>query len=445
MTSNSSEPRPRSRPLPPPSARSVALEILLQRDQPGDFLEHRLERIPGMEVLPEADRRLAREIAFGVLRNRSALDHLIASRTDGRPQRPVLRGILQMGLYQLLFLDRVPDHAVVNEGVLLARQRGFSAQSGFVNAVLRGVAREKESCRKALDAVKQSRPALGWSHPDWLVQRWATALDADALQRFLAWNNSAPTTYARVNRLRTTPQALMARWKTEGVEATPVLVDWADPETVFALVRHPVLETLGSFRDGDFYVQDPSTLMAVGLLDPRPGERILDVCSAPGGKTLAIAERLRGQGAVVAHDAHPGRLELVRENARRLGAVGIEIQPDPELGGPGVRFDRVLVDAPCSNTGVLRRRVELRWRLQPQEITRLAAEQLRLLDRAALRVRPGGVLVYSTCSLEPEENEQVVEAFLRDHPGWTEAARRGLHPVREQADGAFAAKFVGPA
>jgi 16S rRNA (cytosine967-C5)-methyltransferase len=277
------------------------------------------------------------------------------------------------------------------------------------------------------------------------VRRWAATLSGDDLQRLLAWDNSAPTTFARVNRLRTTPQALMARWNAEGVQATPVPVDWADPDTLFALVRHPVLETLGSFRDGDFYVQDPSTLMAVSLLDPRPGERILDLCSAPGGKTLAIAERLRGAGAVVAHDAHPGRLELVRENARRLGAVGVEIQPDPELGGSEVHFDRVLVDAPCSNTGVLRRRIELRWRLQPLEITRLAAEQLRLLDRAAGRVRPGGVLVYSTCSLEPEENEQVVETFLRTHPGWTEAARRGLHPVRAQVDGAFAARFVRPA
>ena len=444
MTSNSSEPRSRTRPLPPPSARSVALEVLLQREQPGDFLEHRLERIPGMETLSEADRRLTREIAFGVLRNRSALDHLIASRTDGRPQRPVLRGILQMGLYQLLFLDRVPDHAVVNEAVLLARQRGFSAQSGFVNAVLRGVVREKDACRRSLDALKLRDPALGWSHPDWLVRRWSATLSGDDLQRLLAWNNSAPTTFARVNRLRTDPQALVGRWKTEAVEAVAVPVDWAEPDTVFALVRHPVLETLGSFRDGDFYVQDPSTLMAVGLLDPRPGERVLDLCSAPGGKTLAIAERLRGAGTVVAHDAHPGRLELVRENARRLGAVGVEIQPDPELGGPEVRFDRVLVDAPCSNTGVLRRRIELRWRLQPQEITRLAAEQLRLLGRAADRVRPGGVLVYSTCSLEPEENEQVIEAFLRDHPGWTEAARRGLHPVRTPVDGAFASKLLSP-
>ena len=444
MTSNSSEPTPRSRPLPPPTARSVALEILLQREAPGDFLEHRLDQVPGMQGLPEPDRRLAREIAFGVLRNRSALDHLVARRTDGRPQRPVLRGILQSALYQLLFLDRVPDHAVVNEAVLLARQRGFSAQSGFVNAVLRGVTREKEACRQMIQALKQANPALGWSHPEWLVDRWAAVLGAEDLQRLLAWDNTAPTSYARVHRLRISPQELSERWKAEGVEATPVPVYWTDPDTVFALDRHPVLETLGSFREGGFYVQDPSTLMAVRLLDPQPGERILDLCAAPGGKTLAIADRLQARGTVVAHDAHPGRLGLVRENARRLGAEGVEICPDPELGGPGVLFDRVLVDAPCSNTGVLRRRVELRWRLEPREIPRLAAGQIRLLGNAARRVRPGGVLVYSTCSIEPEENEQVVEAFLRDHPGWIEVARRALHPVRDRVDGAFAARFVRP-
>lgn len=450
MTSNSSKSgqvssagiRAATRPPPPPTARSVVLEILLQREEPGDFLEHRLDRIPGMLSLSEGDRRLAREIAFGVLRNRSALDHMIASRTDGRPQRPVLRGILQMGVYQLLFLDRVPDHAVVNEAVVLARLRGFSAQSGFVNAVLRGITREKAACRQSLHALRVENAALGWSHPNWLVERWAGLLSEGDLQRLLAWNNAAPATIARVNRLRTTAQALIARWQAEGVEAGPVQVDWADPDTVFSLTRHPALETLGSFREGGFYVQDPSTLMAVQLLDPQPGERILDLCSAPGGKALAIAERMQNTGSIVAHDAHAGRLELVRENAQRLGAAGIELQSDPELVGSGALFDRVLVDAPCSNTGVLRRRIELRWRIQPDEITRLAAEQAKLLRRAADRVRPGGVLVYSTCSLEPEENEHVVDAFLRDHPGWTHVSRRTLHPVQTPVDGAFAAKLL---
>ncbi|MCE2826926.1 MAG: 16S rRNA (cytosine(967)-C(5))-methyltransferase RsmB [Verrucomicrobium sp.] len=443
MTSNSSEPPRRPRAVPPPSARSLALDILLQRESPGDFLEHRIDGLAGMHALSEADRRLAREIAFGVLRNRSVLDHLVALRTDGRPQRPVLRGVLQSGLYQLLFLDRVPDHAVVNEAVLLARQRGFSAQAGFVNAVLRGVARDREACRRDLEAFRRSDPALGWSHPAWLVERWAGVLDPVAVQRLLAWNNAAPATFARVNRLLTTPQDLMARWRSEGVEATPVAVDWAAPGTLVVL-------------DGGFYVQDPSTLMAVHLLDPRPGQRVLDLCAAPGGKALAMAERLRPGGGVVAHDSHPGRLDLIRENVRRLGAGALVAVVD-RLGDPAVgaldgpsgpaseRFDAVLVDAPCSNTGVLRRRVELRWRLRPDEIPRLAAEQLRLLEAAAARVRPGGVLVYSTCSLEPEENDQVVEAFLRRHPGWAETARRRLHPAVDAVDGAFAARLVAPA
>lgn len=407
-----------------------------------------------MRSLPEVDRRLAREIAFGVLRNRSVLDHFVARRTDGRPQRPVLRGILQAGLYQLLFLDRVPDHAVVNEAVLLARQRGFSAQAGFVNAVLRGVARDREACRRDLENLRSSDPALGWSHPSWLVERWAAVLAPGALGALLAWDNSAPATHARVNRLRTTPQDLLERWRSEGVQASPVEVDWADPGTLFALDRHPALESLASFREGGFYLQDPSTLMAVHLLDPRPGQRILDLCAAPGGKTLAIAERLREGGTVVAHDAHPGRLDLIRENVRRLGAGALvsvidHIADGVAAAGVGSdsvpRFDSVLVDAPCSNTGVLRRRVELRWRLRPDEITRLAMEQVRLLGTAARLVRPGGVLVYSTCSLEPEENDRVVERFLAQHPGWVETARRSLHPSIDSVDGAFAARFEVPA
>lgn len=196
--------------------------------------------------------------------------------------------------------------------------------------------------------------------------------------------------------------------------------------------------------------------MAVHLLDPRPGQRILDLCAAPGGKALAIAERLGDGGGVVAQDAHPGRLELVRENVRRLGAEARVSVVDrfedgtagavagPAGGAGAERFDAVLVDAPCSNTGVLRRRIELRWRLQPGEIPRLAAEQLRLLGVAARRVRPGGTLVYSTCSLEPEENQHVVDAFLEGHPGWVERARRRLHPAADSVDGAFTARLVAP-
>ena len=194
-----------------------------------------MESDPGFLSLSAADRRFAQELVYGVMRQRSSLDWIIAACTEGRPQKPALQDILRLGLYQLFYLDRVPAHAAVHETVELAREAGFPQQSGFVNAVLRGITREKEACRQALEALRTQDPARGWSHPEWLVQRWAATLGEAGLQRLLAWNNAAHTTLARVNRLKTTPEALLSRWRSEGVECSPVGVDWADPNTLFAL------------------------------------------------------------------------------------------------------------------------------------------------------------------------------------------------------------------
>lgn len=420
----------------------------MQSERPGDFLEHRLDSDPSFRALPDEDRRLCRELAFGVLRNRSALDWLVARRTDGRPQKPALQSILRLGVYQVFFLDRVPDHAAVNETVVLARTGGFTSQSGFVNAVLRGLIREKDACREALAELRKTSPAVGWSQPQWLVDRWTASLAPEALETFLRWNNTPPETFARVNLLRTTPAAQAERWKNEGVEVTPVSADWVEPDTVFALQRHPPLESLASFREGGFYVQDPSTLLAVSLLDPKPGERVLDLCAAPGGKTAYIAQRLQNSGSITAHDSNEERLKMVRENCQRLGITNVACATS--AGNPGklpselsssATFDRVLIDAPCSNTGVLRRRVELRWRIRPEEISRLAAVQAGLLEQAAPLVKQGGALVYSTCSLEPEENAEVIAAFLSRHSEFQQKAAKSLHPVHDGVDGAFATRL----
>jgi 16S rRNA (cytosine967-C5)-methyltransferase len=213
--------------------------------------------------------------------------------------------------------------------------------------------------------------------------------------------------------------------------------DWAAGFEIFELTSHPPLESLGSFRQGMFYVQDPSTLLAPAVLAPPKDARVLDLCAAPGGKTTALASLLRGTGVVVAHDADPTRLGRLRENRARLGLDNVEVP----AGAPEGIFDRVLVDAPCSNTGVLRRRVELRWRIRAEEISRLAALQSRLLADAARHVAPGGALVYSTCSVEPEENGAVADGFVREAPDFFEVARRELHPVRDGVDGAFVARF----
>lgn len=419
--------------------RQFAARFLHDQARPGDFAEHRLERDPGFTALLPIDRRLAQELILGVLRWRATLDWLIAQRTDGRPQKPTLQNLLRLGLYQLFWLDRIPDHAAVNDTVTLARELGFGPQSGFINALLRGFARDRDATRRRLLDLRQTDPATGWSFPSWLVDRWADRMDSDSLAAFCQWNNTPPKTFARVNTLKMTAQDLAESWLHEGVDFAEGQFAWVEPGTVFELESFPSLASLDSFQAGGFYLQDPSTLLAVRMLDPQPGETILDLCAAPGGKTTFMAQLMGDTGRITAHDPAAGRLTLVEENCARLGITCVTARS--ELGESLPEYDRILVDAPCSNTGVLRRRVELRWRLESTEFARLAAIQLELLESAARRLKPGGVLVYSTCSLEADENSQVVTQFLRRHPEFTREAERALHPLRDGVDGAYVARL----
>jgi 16S rRNA (cytosine967-C5)-methyltransferase len=402
-----------------------------------DLLEDALARGGGLGT---PDRALARELAFGVVRWQATLDWLIASRTDGRPQKPMLQILLRLGLYQLFWLDRVPDHAAVHETVELAKQLGFGPRAGFVNALLRGCGREREALRLRMETLKAREPHLGYSHPEWLCARWMARWGEERLTELLEWNNTPPRTFARVNTLRATPEQLAAQFDRESVLFTPRLYDWVAGDLVFELREHPPIASLPSFQQGLFYIQDPSTLLAVSLWDPQPGERLLDLCSAPGGKTTYAAQLMKNQGTVVAHDTDERRLELVRENAARLGVTCVEFLPCL-VPASVPSFDRLLVDAPCSNTGVMRRRVELRWRVQPPEIDRLRLLQLDLLRRSAGWLKSGGVLVYSTCSIEPSENEEVVRQFVSETPGFHLEIERQLLPFADGVDGAYVAKL----
>jgi len=412
---------------------------------------------------------------------------------------------LRLGLYQIFWLDRIPDHAAVHETVELARQNGFGAQAGFVNAVLRGYLREADATKKLLGELKATQPALGWSHPEWLVARWQKRWGAERTAQLLEWNNTPPKTFARVNTLKTDAGKLLKKWRNENVEydfvrsgGRQTAAFLAEMESsvphcgrpkaatlknlVFELKSHPPLSSLASFRDGWFYIQDPGTLLAVCMLGPQPGETILDFCAAPGGKTTFIAQLMNNQGCIVAQDVSDERLKWIQENCARLGVTCVETvvseqarpHPDPlpqereqqsstckissqarsanrlaiipplpagEGRGEGKLFDRVLVDVPCSNTGVMRRRVDLRWRIQPEEIERLRTAQLELLQQAATQVKPGGVLVYSTCSLEPEENQEVVKQFLAGHSEFKLKSERELLPFVDNVDGAYIAQL----
>ena len=217
----------------------------------------------------------------------------------------MLQDLLRLGLYQIFWLDRIPNHAAVHETVELAKQSGFAPQAGFVNAVLRGYLREFDATKRLLAELKTTQPHLGYSHPEWLVARWQTALGRrPQAAQLMEWNNTPPKTFARVNTLKADPGKLLAQWRDEDVEYDFVRRDWLEENLVFELKSHPPLSRLPSFQQGWFYVQDPSTLLAVRELDPQPGETVLDLCAAPGGKLTAIAQLMRNEGRLIAHDTH---------------------------------------------------------------------------------------------------------------------------------------------
>jgi len=413
------------------------MRVLRRRGDSGEYVEKLLENELAGGGLTPPDRALCQELVYGIVRWQTTLDWLIARKTGDRPQNAALRLLLQLGLYQLFWLQRIPNHAAVHETVELGKRLGFGAKAGFLNAVLRGYTREREATVLQLENLKQTDPALGYSHPAWLVERWQARWGAAMTAQLLQWNNTPPSIYARLNLLKTDFAALAEAWQQEGVDFLEQHWDWTGRNLMFELKSHPPLSQCSSFQRGFFYVQDPSTLLAVNELDARPGENILDLCAAPGGKTAYLAQRMENQGRIEARDNQPERLKLVRENCVRLGITCVKFQES----GPSPPFDRILVDAPCSNTGVMRRRVDLRWRVKPSEIDRLRQGQQALLDEAAPQLKTGGTMVYSTCSLEHEENESVARDFLERHADFKLESQRQLLPFTDGVDGAYVARL----
>ncbi len=408
----------------------------------GGFIEDLLDHALAQSRLPAADRHLCQMLVYGIIRWQGTLDWLISRKTTARPPKPKLQDLLRLGLYQIFWLDRIPNHAAVHETVELTKQAGFTAQAGFVNAVLRGYLREFDATKRLLAELKTTQPHLGYSHPKWLVERWQARWGAERAAHLMEWNNTPPKTFARVNTLKMDAGKLLPQWRDEGVEYDFFRSDWVEENLVFELKAHPPLDRLPSFQQGAFYVQDPSTLLAVRELDPQPGECVLDLCAAPGGKLTAIAQLMRNEGRLVAHDTAPERLQLIAKNCARLGVTCAQSLPPTPLAPPASSpFHRILIDAPCSNTGVMRRRVDLRWRIRPEEIARLREAQLALLRQAAPLLAPGGTLVYSTCSLEPEENAELVAEFLKERPELKLERERELLPFRDGVDGTYIARL----
>jgi 16S rRNA (cytosine967-C5)-methyltransferase len=386
--------------------------------------------------LSAADRALATELVYGTLRWRGRLDHLLAQVLDRDLAKlePLVLSILRTAAYQLVMTDRIPPSAAVDQAVRCARAAGVGRASGLVNAVLRRLADAREDATwpdVEEDPVGHVTHAL--SFPVWIAERWIDAYGVEDAVALARASNDVPPRTVRVNRRVTSPEALLASLQ----ERHPGARRCAHaPDGVTLDQRgHPGADPL--FLQGAYTVQDEASQLVVELLDPRPGERILDACAAPGAKATAAAERVGEGGAVLALDRHARRLGLVRRDARRLGLGNLETEerdasrPLADLGA----FDRVLVDAPCSGLGTLRRNPDARWRVDPRDTERLARVQLAILRQAASVVRPGGCLVYSTCTMLPEENEAVVEAFLAETGDFRRVGREALpESVRPLAD-----------
>jgi len=420
--------------------RQIAAELLARRERSNVFIEDLLGDQLSKQTLKPENRRLLQEIVFGAVRWQATLDWLIGRKSAHPTDNVLVKVLLRSALYQMFWMERVPDFAVVNETVGAARDLGLTRQTGFINALLRGYGREMELAERALADLKRSDPALGHSHPKWLVDRWRSRWPMERVVRLMEWNNTPPPTYARLNRLRSDPARLAELWKAEGVEAKSFNPPWCRSGLAYQVENPSALVASSSLRDGACYIQDPSTLAAVELLDPKPGEKILDVCSAPGGKATLIAQFMGNRGEVLAEDDDGARLKLVEENAKRLGATIIRASLTPKR--PDDVHDRILLDAPCSNTGVMRRRVDLRWRVTAAEVERLSRVQRTLLFRASQRLKVGGVLVYSTCSLEREENQAVIREFLDQNSEFKLDKEVEITPFEHQTDGAYCAKLT---
>lgn len=410
-------PRRRLTSVKPRPLRKLALDVLHEWNRGEDFAVALIDEAARDLKLAPRDTALLQTLIYGVLRNMSLLDHWAGLLTGNKILDRDTLNAVRLGLVQLLVLDMAP-HAAVNETVEHAGRAG-----ALVNAVLRRALREKEQLLAARDAAPVH---IRCSHPEWLVQRWIAQFGEAGATALCEWNQQPAPLYVRVNQLRPKP-APFDFIKDEG--------------NGFFLVEQ--LPT-AAIESGSCYVQDPSTAIAPGLLAPTPSLSVLDMCAAPGGKSALLAQMMRNDGRIIATDSSGKRVQRMIANLERLGVNNVTSVVHDWVARPkgpieNKKFDRILIDVPCSNTGVMRRRVDVRWRLQEANVTALAETQVALLKCALQLLKPGGVVVYSTCSIEKAENQDVVQQVLDSDSRVKLVETQQSLPHRDGIDGAYAA------
>ena len=416
--------------------RGAAVRLLNRVERSDSYLDRVLDAELRNTDLNDLDKGLLTELVHGVLRWQNKLDWVLNGFSHGNFQKSEvnIKNTLRVALYQILFLDRIPHAAAVNEAVELIKRIRGEKVGGLVNAVLRNIIRNIEGIRYPdpnEDYVQYL--SVMYSHPHWMVKRWMKRFGQEETQKLLVANNERPGLSLRINRLKAQPAEFRSMLDQQHIS-------YKGSTVIDFFVKAKSLTRIGQmelFRRGFFTIQDESAILPCLLLDPQPGERVIDLCAAPGGKTTAIAEMMKNQGEILAVDKYEVKLSYIKAACDRLGLHNVKPMAVDGSTLESDLADKVLLDAPCSGLGVLMKKPDIKWKREITDILKMARMQRELLDNAARLLKPGGILVYSTCTTEPEENQGMVDRFLSEHPGFSaEHAGKFVSPTVVNASGA---------
>ncbi|NHN28451.1 16S rRNA (cytosine(967)-C(5))-methyltransferase RsmB [Paenibacillus sp. S3N08] len=427
------------------TARELALDVLIRIEQDHSYSNLLLNQMLQKVDLDKQDIGLATEIVYGTIQRQNTIDYFLKRFVAKGLAKldPWVRSLLRLSYYQMVYLDRVPDHAIVNEAVNLAKKRGHAGISGMVNGVLRNVIRQKDTLVLPGGLSTVERIALTYSHPEWMVKRWIRQFGESQTEQLCEANNKPPHVSIRTNTMKLSRAGLIELLNEAGLEAEPS-----------SLAADGIIVKGGGnmaltpwYKDGLFSIQDESSMLVAETINAQPGEKILDCCAAPGGKTAHIAETMKDSGEIWACDIHEHKQSLIREQAKRLGLTSIHTKVADARDLPAHfaagSFDRILLDAPCSGLGVIRRKPDMKWTKREQDLDEVCKIQRELLDKVHPLLRIGGVLVYSTCTMEVNENEGMVRTFLEHHPEfeWDQPKPLEIFPYEHMSDGFFIARL----
>lgn len=441
--------------------REIALKILYDINEKGAYSNISINKYLEGYELRDVDKAFITGLVYGTVKWRLTIDWIIEQFSSVKIKKisSWILNILRMGIYQLVFTDKIPVSAAVNESVNLSKKYGHSGSRGYVNGVLRSIARNRDAIKYPDRSGELTRYlSIKYSHPEWMVNTWIKLYGDEFTEDLLANNNEVPDFTVRVNTLRVSKSRLIEVLKEQGMEAS----DGKFVEEAVVIKNPSSISRLEAFKIGYFQVQDESSMLVAKVLDPRPGELIMDVCSAPGGKSTHIAQLMNNEGVVIARDVHEHKIKLIEDSVRRLGLdiIKAEVFDAATIDKNYIeKADRVLVDAPCTGLGIIRRKPDIKWAKNIEDSKEIIELQKKIIATASQYVKPGGTLVYSTCTIGPEENEDVVKWFVSSNIKFTLAdissllpaalagptARDGylqLFPNRDRIDGFFISKMV---